>query len=219
MRRALCLIAAALLALPAFGAFTIAQQSKVAPVQTFQPINYDAFAYSNGALPSPWATITSETLIWVVSSNTATTNATSGADNGVRYTTNQPTANQYSSILLAGTISNVSPGDGYCASTRMSTTAVTYYRGCCSAAGSAIASLVAGSGTNLNSQTVNVCATGDTLVMTAIGTAIKLYRVRAGTWLQLDSATDSSIASGYCGMAYSSTASGAVSQFQCGNLN
>ncbi len=172
----------------------------------FAPIAADYFAYSNGALPSPWAINTAQTAHMQVSSSVVTTNTLS-ADNNYRYTTGTFPANQFSAVRI-GTPGTGTAGTGYGATVRMASGSQSYYFGVCNATGWGWAKAVSGTPTAMGSGTGTTCQSGDWVWFVASGTTLTLYRVRGGAWTQLATTTDSSNASGTPGIAYSSTDNG-----------
>jgi hypothetical protein len=164
----------------------------------------DLFNRANGPLGSNW-TETSGT--WAIASNTVSQTPTVGSYSLAAYTGSTFSKDQYSSAV----VTNVSNYVGV--SVRNSNSAETGYFFLCESPNSLILKAVAGTVTSLVSGGPG-CNQFDVLTLEVVGT--NLYAYDNGTLIL--STTDSSITSGYPGLAGANTGSSSLDKFYGGNL-
>lgn len=173
----------------------------------------DSFNRANEALSASanWADGTDAS--FAIVSNAATTSG-GGGDNEERYVGITWPNDQYCKVTL-GTTSADGVGVGYGPAARMAA-GKTLYRAICNGSGYEVARFNAGAFTGLASGSGTTCAVGDVLTFQIVG-AVWSFKKGVTT---LASGTDGSpIASGTCGIAYSSsaTASNGIDSFEGGS--
>ena len=170
-------------------------------------IGTDSFTRANnsGDLGTDWTTVPGETLIELLSNKASCHGDV--ADQAEYWNVFTPTNDQYSKAKLTAT-AGYTTGDGPGQAVRMATGAVTYYRLICSHQASNNINLgkkVTGAFTSVTTVT-QAWTDADTWELRVVGTSLTAYL--NGTIVSGLTTTDSAIASGRVGLAYSSENSG-----------
>jgi len=160
----------------------------------------DSFTRANAAnLGANWTIITGETAMQIVSNHAEPTSFSSG-DSGEFYSAITFPADQYSQIILVDEF-GATGGSGPALMVRVASGARTYYRWAFALNGTwELGKSIAGVFTSLATGTAAGFAVNDIIKIQIAGTTIKLFRNAT----QIGSnVIDSSIASGYPGIGYS----------------
>lgn len=176
----------------------------------------DNFHRANGSLTAPWSAVNTLPANFQIASNVA--NVSSLAADTVYKNTTIVWPNDHYSEITVGTPAQNGRTNGYGAAVRCDTTANTNaYRLIVGQIGWNLEKIVAGVFSNITGDTLTTFLNGDVARLMVQGNVLTCYK----NGIQFASATESSIAAGTPGIAYSSTANpgGSILLWAAGDLS